>query len=160
MSTGVHTHTHTSAHTPHAHAQDEPLLQKEMQSLSKDAGMGSLIPVMDRRFRFLFLVSGILFFFGCHNYLQELIMRLPGFEVGVFLGYLEVLGVAVCAFFERQWLGETTRRAPWSSYVMLSFCLLVSSATSNIALKYINYPTKVRVSCVCRVCVCVCVCVC
>lgn len=26
---------------------------------------------------------------------------------------------------------------------MLTFCLLISSATSNIALAYINYPTKV-----------------
>lgn len=26
---------------------------------------------------------------------------------------------------------------------MLCFCLLISSATSNIALAYINYPTKV-----------------
>ncbi len=35
------------------------------------------------------------------------------------------------------------RKAQWSSYFMLCFCLLVSSATSNIALSYINYPTKV-----------------
>lgn len=38
---------------------------------------------------------------------------------------------------------ETTRTAPWSTYIYLCFCLLVSSATSNIALNYINYPTKV-----------------
>lgn len=59
------------------------------------------------------------------------------------LGYLEVLGVAVCSYVERRAMGETTRRAPWSAYFMLCFCLLVSSATSNIALAYINYPTKV-----------------
>jgi len=89
------------------------------------------------------LVCGILFFFGCHNYMQELIMSLPGFKVGVFLGYLEVLGVAICSYIERVWSGETTRKAHWSQYVMLCLCLLVSSATSNIALQYINYPTKV-----------------
>ena len=61
----------------------------------------------------------------------------------MFLGYLEVLGVACCAFVERQYVGETIRRSPWSSYFMLCFCLLISSATSNIALGYINYPTKV-----------------
>lgn len=59
------------------------------------------------------------------------------------LGYLEVLGVAACSFAERKYLGETTRKAPWSTYMMLCFCLLISSATSNIALAYINYPTKV-----------------
>ena len=63
--------------------------------------------------------------------------------MGVFLGYLEVLGVASCAFLERKYVGETVRRSPWSSYLMLCFCLLISSATSNIALQYINYPTKV-----------------
>ena len=70
-------------------------------------------------------------------------MSLPGFKVGVLLGYLEVLGVACCSFFERRYHGETVRRAPWSAYFMLCFCLLISSAMSNIALSYINYPTKV-----------------
>ena len=64
-------------------------------------------------------------------------------QVGVFLGYLEVLGVAICSYIERLWIGETIRKAHWSQYVMLCLCLLVSSATSNIALQYINYPTKV-----------------
>ena len=31
--------------------------------------------------RFWVLVTGLMFFFGCHNYLQELIMSLPGFKV-------------------------------------------------------------------------------
>eukprot|EP01040_Poterioochromonas_malhamensis_P013805 gene13805-15225_t len=84
-----------------------------------------------------------MFFFGCHNYMQELIMSLPGFRVGVFLGYLEVLGVAVCSFIERKVAGETGRKASWNAYIMLCLCLLVSSATSNFALGYINYPTKV-----------------
>lgn len=70
-------------------------------------------------------------------------MNLPGFDVGIFLGYLEVLGVAVCAGVERRMLGETIRKAPWSSYGLLCIFLLISSATSNIALGYINYPTKV-----------------
>lgn len=39
--------------------------------------------------------------------------------------------------------GEITRKASWWSYAQLCLCLLVSSATSNIALAYINYPTKV-----------------
>jgi hypothetical protein len=31
--------------------------------------------------RFWLLVAGLMFFFGCHNFLQELIMSLPGFKV-------------------------------------------------------------------------------
>jgi len=34
-----------------------------------------------RTAKFWFLVIGIIFFFGCHNYMQELIMSLPGFKV-------------------------------------------------------------------------------
>jgi hypothetical protein len=41
-----------------------------------------------RNIRFLWLVAGMMVFFGLHNYLQELIMSLPGFRIGVFLGYL------------------------------------------------------------------------
>ena len=59
------------------------------------------------------------------------------------LGYLEVLGVTVCSWIERKVAGETTRKESWWSYGALCLCLLVSSATSNIALGYINYPTKV-----------------
>lgn len=59
------------------------------------------------------------------------------------LGYLEVLGVTICSGIERRYHGETSRKAGWSSYLMLCLCLLISSATSNIALSYINYATKV-----------------
>eukprot|EP01039_Chlorochromonas_danica_P010651 gene10651-11811_t len=98
---------------------------------------------LERYWTFIFLVTGIVFFFGCHNYMQELIMHLPGFKIGVVLGYLEVLGVTICSGLERQYHGENQRKASWSSYLMLCLCLLVSSATSNIALAYINYATKV-----------------
>lgn len=94
-------------------------------------------------FRFYSLCFGIIFFFGCHNYMQELIMTLPGFKIGVLLGYLEVLGVVLCTFGERHYYGDYNRRAPWTVYFGLCVCLLISSATSNIALGYINYPTKV-----------------
>jgi adenosine 3'-phospho 5'-phosphosulfate transporter B3 len=107
------------------------------------AGAQGWYLMVRRNQRFLLLVAGIMFFFGCHNYLQEYIMHLPGFHVGVFLGYLEVLGVTVCAAAERQISGKTERVSPWSSYAALCVCLVISSATSNIALSYINYPTKV-----------------
>lgn len=56
---------------------------------------------------------------------------------------MEVLGVAIMSSLERRYFNDTQRKASWSSYLMLCFCLLISSATSNIALAYINYPTKV-----------------
>jgi len=97
----------------------------------------------NRYVRFWFLLIGLMFFFGCHNYMQELIMSLPGFNIGILLGYLEVLGVSICSFVERKVQGEIIRKASWTSYAMLCLVLLISSATSNIALAYINYPTKV-----------------
>ena len=38
------------------------------------------------------LIISMFFFFGVHNLLQEAIMKFPGFEFGVMLGYFEVLG--------------------------------------------------------------------
>ena len=40
-----------------------------------------VVQTKERYLRFWVLVCGILFFFGCHNYMQELIMSLPGFQV-------------------------------------------------------------------------------
>ena len=105
--------------------------------------IGQLYTSSNRYVKFWFLAIGIMFFFGCHNYMQELIMTLPGFKFGIVLGYLEVFGVAICSGVERTIHGETSRKASWTSYAMLCTCLLISSATSNIALSYINYPTKV-----------------
>jgi adenosine 3'-phospho 5'-phosphosulfate transporter B3 len=64
-------------------------------------------------------------------------------KIGVFLGYLEVLGVTIFTYAERKVKGENSRVEPWSAYVLLCSCLAVSSLTSNLALNYINYPTKV-----------------
>jgi len=52
--------------------------------------------------------------------------------------------VTVCAFFEREFIArETQRVAPISAYPLLTFCLLSSSSLSNLALNFINFPTKV-----------------
>ena len=42
--------------------------------------------------QFALLGSGVFFFFGIHNILQEAIMKVPGFHFGVMLGYMEVIG--------------------------------------------------------------------
>jgi hypothetical protein len=57
---------------------------------------------------------------------------------------LQVLGVTVISYWERRWQGETGRRADLKSYAATTLCLMGSSSLSNIALNYINYPTKVR----------------
>lgn len=94
--------------------------------------------------QFSLLAAGVFFFFGIHNFLQEAIMAIPGFKFGVMLGYWEVFGVTVCSFFERRFIAKETQRvAPISAYPLLTFCLLSSSSLSNLALNYINFPTKV-----------------
>lgn len=71
-------------------------------------------------------------------------MAVPGFRYGVMLGYMEVLGVTICSFIERQFIvRERGRVAPISAYPLLTGCLLASSALSNMSLNYINFPTKV-----------------
>jgi len=94
--------------------------------------------------QFSVFAAGVFLFFGIHNFLQEAIMAIPGFQFGVMLGYLEVLGVTICSFFERRYIAKETQRiAPLSAYPLLTFCLLSSSSLSNLALNYINFPTKV-----------------
>eukprot|EP00980_Cylindrotheca_fusiformis_P000361 scaffold91_cov127-Cylindrotheca_fusiformis.AAC.21 len=71
-------------------------------------------------------------------------MAIPGFKFGVMLAYMEVLGVTVCSYLERKFIAQETERvAPFSAYPLLTACLMASSSLSNIALNYINYPTKV-----------------
>lgn len=52
----------------------------DLEQATKSLSHGSS-PFIERYGKFLFLVGGIMFFFGCHNYMQELIMNLPGFKV-------------------------------------------------------------------------------
>lgn len=117
-----------------------PSSSSSLSSSSLHSGFDSLSPAT----QFLVLGSGVFLFFGLHNYLQEAIMAVPDFKFGVMLGYTEVLGVAVCSFFERTFVArERGMVAPLSSYSLLTCCLLASSALSNMSLNYINFPTKV-----------------
>jgi adenosine 3'-phospho 5'-phosphosulfate transporter B3 len=57
---------------------------------------------------------------------------------------LLLTGVTMFSFIERKYVAkETGRVAPLSAYPLLTFCLMASSAMSNQALNYINFPTKV-----------------
>jgi len=90
------------------------------------------------------LSVSMFFFFGVHNILQEAIINVPGFEHGVMLGYFEVLAVTICSYCERTCIRkETGRTAPLGAYPLLTACLMTSSGLSNMALNYINFPTKV-----------------
>ncbi len=56
---------------------------------------------------------------------------------------LQVSGVTLFSAWERGMAGEVTRRAPLKAYAMTTLFLMLSISLSNIALSYINYPTKV-----------------
>lgn len=122
--------------------------QGEIMKMSSNSGILDFISSKFRNardIRFFIIVGGIFLFFGVHNFMQEMIMDLPGFKIGIFLGYLEVLGVTFFAFAERLYSGEVKvkMQAKWKDYIFLCMLLMTSSACSNMALGYINYPTKV-----------------
>lgn len=50
------------------------------------------IDVLSGPMQFALLGTGVFFFFGIHNILQEAMMKVPGFNYGVMLGYMEVIG--------------------------------------------------------------------
>lgn len=54
----------------------------------KKTGIDALSPIQ----QFIILGCGVFIFFGTHNVLQEAMMKIPGFEFGVMLGYMEVVG--------------------------------------------------------------------
>ncbi len=57
-------------------------------SIKRPTGLDALAPSA----QFAFLACGVFFFFGIHNILQEAMIKIPGFNYGVMLGYMEVVG--------------------------------------------------------------------
>ena len=58
--------------------------------------------------------------------------------------FFQTYSVTVCSYLERTFIAkEYGRVAPISAYPLLTFCLMSSSSLSNLALNYINFPTKV-----------------
>jgi len=47
---------------------------------------------LSKSIQLILLTVGMFIFFGTHNILQEAIMKLPDFNYGVMLGYMEVVG--------------------------------------------------------------------
>jgi solute carrier family 35 (adenosine 3'-phospho 5'-phosphosulfate transporter), member B3 len=153
-------HRHNHPHHSHNHQQTSTLIFRHASSFFDELSPNA---------QFAFLVGGVFFFFGLHNYLQEAIMHVRDdeptqiaaggaaagtdgaaveqhqlYQYSVMLGYFEVLGVAVGSYLERTYVQkEHDRLAPFSAYPLLTILLLSSSALSNLSLSYINFPTKV-----------------
>jgi hypothetical protein len=60
----------------------------------------------DKNTKFWILVTGIIFFFSIHNYMQELIMSLPGFKVSLTIVYF----TSACVSWS---CCRTDRHHPW-----------------------------------------------
>jgi len=92
---------------------------------------------------------------------SQAIINRPGFHFGWALGLLEMLGTCIFSAIERYM--SPPNGTPTSSnsgtnvlitkidYVIVAVCLMASSSLSNIALNYINFPTKVRLAKLCGV---------
>jgi adenosine 3'-phospho 5'-phosphosulfate transporter B3 len=87
------------------------ILHNNHASHSRPAFFDTLSPTV----QFAVLACGVMIFFGIHNYLQEAIMSVEGFHYGVMLGYMEVLGVALCSLGERTFLIHREQRASRTS---------------------------------------------
>lgn len=73
--------------------------------------MDRLTQTLPEPLRFIVLAGCVFLFFGAHNYLQEAISRMDGFQgLGSILGYLEVVGVMACSFIERVLVGQRDRK--------------------------------------------------
>jgi len=91
----------------------------------------------------LALFAGVFVCFGATCYLEEAVIRFPGFTFGWFLGFLEIIGVTVCCSFEMYATQEFSRKSSLKSYLYCTACLMISVSLSNISLNYISYPVKV-----------------
>jgi hypothetical protein len=81
-----HDHRHK-----HKSQQDRNNSINEGGSTMGDPKLGYL-DTLSSPMQFALLGSGVFFFFGIHNILQEAMMKVPGFNFGVMLGYMEVIG--------------------------------------------------------------------
>jgi adenosine 3'-phospho 5'-phosphosulfate transporter B3 len=63
-------------------------MAEQTATMLSQKGFEDLSPTL----QFTVLACGVFLFFGAHNYLQEAMMNIPGFNFGVMLGYMEVFG--------------------------------------------------------------------
>lgn len=133
------------SNVPHTKNEKQSQSPNASSSLSKKTNnfLTSMFEALSPSLQFSILAGVMFIFFGIHNILQEAMMKVPGFP-GVMLGWMEVVGVTICSFIERNHIAkESGRVAPISAYPVLTLCLLASSSLSNMSLNFINFPTKV-----------------
>eukprot|EP00494_Astrolonche_serrata_P028969 UN29236 len=83
-------------------------------------------------------------FFLSHNWLQEYILALEGFEYPSLLALFEIYGLTTGLVIERYLTsGMPPATGNTKDYLFISILLLISSGTSNLSLSYVNFPTKV-----------------
>jgi solute carrier family 35 (adenosine 3'-phospho 5'-phosphosulfate transporter), member B3 len=68
--------------------------ERAMEGSNKSSSRMSrqVLDTLPASIQFAILGSGVFLFFGIHNILQEAMMKIPGFNFGVMLGYMEVFG--------------------------------------------------------------------
>jgi len=96
---------------------------------------------------FFQLTIGIIGIFVCYSLygiLQEEIFRQEGFDYGLYLTFVQFIIYSLISAVQRN--TETkyaVRKAPYSSYFLISFLSVSTVALSNISCQYLNYPTQV-----------------
>ena len=71
--------------------QPTTMTKKETNDSSRPTKVSSF-DALTPAVQFAVLAAGVIFFFSIHNVLQEAMMKIPGFNFGVMLGYMEVVG--------------------------------------------------------------------
>mmetsp|Transcript_30370 Transcript_30370/g.29267 ORF Transcript_30370/g.29267 Transcript_30370/m.29267 type:complete len:102 (+) Transcript_30370:557-862(+) len=76
--------------------QKEPLIEKSQMGKedkpTTSTKNASFFERLSEAKKLMIVTCFMFIFFGLHNIFQEAIMKIPGFEYGVMLGYFEVLG--------------------------------------------------------------------
>lgn len=82
-----------------------------------------------------------------HDFIQEAIFRVEGYDYGWFMTLCEMLLFAIMARFELQLQGSAAdislEGVPWSQYTYLTIVLAITQGAGSVALSYVNMPVKV-----------------
>jgi adenosine 3'-phospho 5'-phosphosulfate transporter B3 len=101
------------------------------------------VPVLSATTQRLFqLASGVLLFHVLNSVLQEAVFHLEGFNHALMLSFMQTLCIASFACLEF-WRNGEERKAPITTYVLLSLLSTVSVFLTNEASHLLNYPTQV-----------------
>ncbi|MES1912203.1 MAG: hypothetical protein MHM6MM_004517 [Cercozoa sp. M6MM] len=74
--------------------------------------------------------------------LQESVTKVEGFRFPGWMSFLTAISFAACAFVEARMDGHVDRRASKTDYALLSLLAMASMESTNLALNYVNYATR------------------